>query len=96
VCVSVCGGFTQRAPGSRALQWLVKTPLRALGFELAFCQASCQKEAGNTDRLNVCVVRQCVLIYGFVILKRSEDASRNDPRAAFIYELLFTTTVKVY
>lgn len=42
-----CGGFTQQAAGSRALQWLVKAPSRALGFELAFCQPSCQREAGN-------------------------------------------------
>lgn len=57
----VCGGFTQRAPGSRALQWLVKTPSRALGFELAFCQPSCQREAGNTER--VCVCYKCVHYY---------------------------------
>lgn len=67
VCVWVCahlcgcGGFTQRAPGSRALQWLVKTPSRALGFELAFCQPSCQREAGNTER--VCVCYKCVHYY---------------------------------
>uniref|UniRef100_H3CDB9 ArfGAP with GTPase domain, ankyrin repeat and PH domain 1 n=1 Tax=Tetraodon nigroviridis TaxID=99883 RepID=H3CDB9_TETNG len=43
--VRVSGGLAQRAPGSRALWWLVKPPSRALGFELAFCQLSCQKEA---------------------------------------------------
>lgn len=60
----VCGGFTQRAPGSRALQWLVKTPSRALGFELAFCQPSCQREAGNTERVCVCVcvINVCIII----------------------------------
>ena len=53
--VHVCGGFTQRGPGWRALRWLVKPPLRAFGFELAFCQLSCQKEAEQPERERVCV-----------------------------------------
>lgn len=59
VCACACGEFTQQAPGSRALRWLVKTPSRALGFELAFCQPSCQREAG-TLREQVCVLWDCV------------------------------------
>lgn len=51
----VRGGFTQRAPGSRALRWLVKLPSRALGFELALCQLSCQKEAEQPECVCVCV-----------------------------------------
>lgn len=60
--VGACAGRADRPPTrgpphSRALQWLVKTPSRALGFELAFCQASCQREAGPlTDRVCVCVL----------------------------------------
>lgn len=54
MCVHVCRGFTQRAPGSRALRWLVKPPSRALGFELAFCQLSSQKEADQPE--GVCVM----------------------------------------
>lgn len=64
VCLCACervrAAFTQRAPGSRALQWLVKTPSRALGFELAFCQASCQEEAATlADCECVCCVVFC-------------------------------------
>lgn len=55
VCRAPCVWFAQRASGWRALRWLVKRPSRALGFELAFCQSSCQKEAGNIQNVCVCV-----------------------------------------
>lgn len=51
----VCVRFTQRASAWRALRWLVRQPSRALGFELAFCQCSCQKEAGNPECVCSCI-----------------------------------------